>query len=99
MQILAKRKSKSGISGRFGARYGTTLRKRWRNVMALEKGKIKCPRCEMKGYVHRTSTGIWHCDKCDATFTGGAYFIQTQRGLETFRTARRKQRELELVEE
>ncbi len=99
MKILAKRKSKVGISGRFSSRYGATLRKRWKNIMELEKGKIKCPRCEIRGSVRRTSTGIWHCKKCGATFTGGAYFIQTQRGLEAYRTARRKQRELELIEE
>ncbi|MHA1805772.1 MAG: 50S ribosomal protein L37ae [Promethearchaeota archaeon] len=96
---MARKKSKSGISGRFGARYGTTLRKRWRKVMEREKGKIKCPRCEYRGAVHRVSTGIWHCRKCDAKFTGGAYYIITQRGLESSRISKRKQRELEVIEE
>jgi ribosomal protein L37AE/L43A len=62
------------------------------------KGNIKCPRCETRGTIHRLSTGIWHCKKCDAHFTGGAYYIETPRGAESFRVAKRKQRELEVIE-
>lgn len=91
---------KSGISGRFQARYGANVRKKWRLVMEKEKsGKIKCPRCETKGSVKRVSTGIWYCKKCEARFTGGAYYIETPRGAESFRIAKRKQRELEAIEE
>lgn len=90
---------KVGISGRFQARYGSTLRKRWRLVVEKMKGDIKCPRCETKGSIHRISTGIWHCKKCNAKFTGGAYYIETPRGAESFRIARRKQRETEIIEE
>lgn len=90
---------KVGLSGRFGVRYGANVRKKWRLVMEKSKGKIKCPRCETKGSVHRVSSGIWHCRKCGGTFTGGAYYIETPRGAESFRTAKRKQRELEVVEE
>lgn len=89
---------KVGISGRFQARYGTTLRKRWKTIEEKMKGDIKCPRCQTKGTTHRLSTGIWHCKKCDAKFTGGAYYIETPRGLESGRIAKRKQRELEGIE-
>lgn len=89
---------KSGITGKYGARYGSTLRKRTRVVLSKMKGDIKCPRCETKGTIHRISTGIWHCKKCDANFTGGAYYIETPRGVESFRIAKRKQRELEVIE-
>ncbi len=90
---------KVGISGKFQARYGSVVRKRYRQIMEKMKGKIKCPRCQTKGSVHRISTGIWHCKKCDAKFTGGAYYIETPRGAESFRIAKRKQRELEVIEE
>jgi large subunit ribosomal protein L37Ae len=91
---------KSGISGRFQARYGANIRKRWKLVMERQKGgNIKCPRCETKGHINRISTGIWHCRKCGARFTGGAYYIETPRGTESFRVSKRKQRELELTEE
>lgn len=89
---------KVGISGKFGARCGAMTRKRWRMVVEKMKGKIKCPRCQTLGSVHRVSVGIWHCRKCEATFTGGAYYIQTPRGEQSFRIAGRKQRELEGIE-
>ena len=90
---------KVGLSGRFGARYGSTLRKRWRLIEEKRYGKIKCPKCQTRGSIQRISTGIWHCKKCEARFTGGAYFIETPRGAESFRIAKRKQRELETIEE
>lgn len=90
---------KVGITGKYAARYGSTLRKRTRLILEKMKGDIKCPRCETKGSTHRISTGIWHCKKCNARFTGGAYYIETARGTESFRIAKRKQRELEMIEE
>lgn len=90
---------KVGITGRYGARYGSTLRKRARLILEKMKGDIKCPKCETKGSIRRISTGIWHCKKCNARFTGGAYNIETPRGAESFRIAKRKQRELEVIEE
>ncbi len=88
------------ISGRFGSRYGATLRKRWNLIETKRHNhQTKCPRCETRGSIHRIAVGIWHCKKCNAKFTGGAYFIETPRGAESFRIARRKQRELEVVEE
>ena len=90
---------KVGISGSFQARYGSTLRKRWKLIVEKMKGDIKCPKCETRGSIHRVSTGIWHCKKCNAKFTGGAYYTETPRGAESFRIAKRKQRELEVIEE
>ena len=99
MSILGKTK-KTGIAGRFGARYGSNVRKRWRQIMETEKSKkLKCPRCETVGSVKRISVGIWHCRKCGSKFTGGAYYIETPRGSESFRISKRKQREIEAVEE
>ncbi|MHA1293884.1 MAG: 50S ribosomal protein L37ae [Promethearchaeota archaeon] len=90
---------KVGPAGKFGSRYGSMVRKKWRLIVEKMKGKIKCPKCETKGLVRRISVGIWHCKKCNAHFTGGAYYIETQRGAESFRIAKRKQRELEIIEE
>jgi large subunit ribosomal protein L37Ae len=91
---------KVGWTGRYGARYGANVRKKVRLVIQqLKSGKIKCPRCATVGSIQRDSVGIWHCKKCDATFTGGAYSTVTPRGAESFRVAKRKQRELEGIEE
>ncbi|MFO7794838.1 MAG: 50S ribosomal protein L37ae [Promethearchaeati archaeon] len=91
---------KVDVSGKYGARYGSVVRKRARDIFVRMKSKnIVCPKCKTKGSIHRVSTGIWHCKKCEAKFTGGAYDIVTPRGAESQRVARRKQREIELVEE
>lgn len=90
---------KVSVDGSFGARYGAAVRKKWRLIVQKMRGDIRCPRCQTKGLVHRVSVGIWHCRKCDAKFTGGAYYIETPRGAESSRVAKRKQRELESVEE
>ncbi|MEJ2252171.1 MAG: 50S ribosomal protein L37ae [Candidatus Lokiarchaeota archaeon] len=90
---------KVGITGKYGARYGSVVRKRAKVILEKMKGDLICPRCETKGSIRRVSTGIWHCRKCDATFTGGAYDVRTPRGAESFRIAKRRRRELEIIEE
>ena len=50
------RTKKAGISGRFGPRYGSTLRKRVKKIEEKMKERHKCPQCELKT-VHRVSTG------------------------------------------
>lgn len=100
MVCLLGKTKKVGISGKFQARYGSVVRKRYRQIMEKMKAKnLKCPRCQTKGSVRRISTGIWHCRKCGTNFTGGAYSTSTPRGAESFRISKRKQRELEVIEE
>ena len=66
---------KSRASGKFGARYGKKVRERYSNVEDKQRKKQKCPYCE-KLSAKRLSTGIWKCNKCDKTFTGGAYYLE-----------------------
>ncbi|MCS7097078.1 MAG: 50S ribosomal protein L37ae [Candidatus Methanomethylicia archaeon] len=66
-------KNKVGPTGRFGARYGATIRARVRDIELLMRSDHKCPRCLSIGKVKRISVGIWTCKKCGYTFTGGAY--------------------------
>lgn len=73
------RKKKVGTSGRFGARYGSTLRKRVALIEVTEKKSHPCPNCESVK-VKRVSVGLWRCRKCDYTFAGGAYTPQTKIG-------------------
>lgn len=80
------RTKKAGRAGRFGARYGVTLRQRVAKIEANMKVLHKCPSCQTKA-VRRVSTGIWSCRKCGHTFTGGAYIPATdaQKILRSFR--------------
>lgn len=63
----------SGIAGRFGARYGSTLRKRWKEVMEKRYSEHQCPVCKTEGSVKREASGIWYCEKCGAKWAGLAY--------------------------
>lgn len=70
--MMAKRTKKVGLSGKFGARYGVSVRKRIRDVESVSRARHPCPGCNHMA-VKRVSTGIWKCRHCGLTFAGGAY--------------------------
>jgi len=74
---MGKRTKIVGIAGRFGPRYGSTLRKRFREIMEKRYAPHKCPFCDTKGKVVRISVGLWKCKKCGRVFAGGAYVPRT----------------------
>lgn len=69
-----------GSAGRFGARYGATLRKRVKIIEERMRAPHRCPRCLTPGRLKRISVGIWTCRKCGYTFAGGAWVPRTQLG-------------------
>ena len=69
---MAKRTQKAGATGRFGARYGVSVRRNAGMAMKKKSSKYTCPVCQYR-QVRRRSVGIWHCSKCDYTFAGGAW--------------------------
>lgn len=73
---MSKRTRKAKSVGRFGARYGVSVRRRIREVEVRQKARHECPGCGAPR-VHRVSTGIWECRKCGYKFAGGAYVPQT----------------------
>ena len=74
---MATQKVKS--TGRFGVRYGVTIRKRILKVESVQKYFSDCPSCGFKK-VKRISTGVFACRKCNYTFAGGAYLPRTLAG-------------------
>ncbi len=67
-------------TGRFGPKYGATLRKR---VLTIEKKAEKgqrCPKCKSMNTLARMVTGIWVCKSCGIKFAGGAYIAQMTLG-------------------
>ncbi len=65
---------KMGSTGRFGPRYGKTIREKIAIVEKLQKQKQFCPYCRNKT-AKRISMGIYLCKKCNSKFTGGAYKV------------------------
>ncbi|GAB4310300.1 MAG: 50S ribosomal protein L37Ae [Promethearchaeota archaeon] len=87
------RTKKVGTTGRFGARYGSRIRKRVREIEEVSKRPQKCPKCETRS-VRRVSVGIWECRRCGAKMTGGAWVLVTSQAKVAARTSAAKRREM-----
>ncbi len=62
-------------AGRFGSRYGRSIRQKVVDVEKKQRGWHKCPYCS-KLRVKRVSAGIWHCRSCNVKFAHKAYTIE-----------------------
>jgi len=81
------RTKKVGPTRGLGARYGSTVRKRYIKVVTEMKKLHTCPQCGF-ARVKRQSVGVWKCEKCGFAFTGGAYTPTTKLGLVAKRVAK-----------
>lgn len=61
------------IAGRFGPRYGSSLRKKWKEVMERRYSEYQCPYCANTVTFKRIAFGIWQCPKCNTKWAGAAY--------------------------
>lgn len=95
---MGKRTKKVGPTRGLGARYGSTVRKRYSKIVSSLKKAHKCSQCGAVA-VRRQSVGVWECRKCGFTFAGGAYTPVTKLGIIARRTARGVQPEVPLEEE
>lgn len=71
-----KRTRKVGISGKYGTRYGSTLRKLVKKIEVSQHATYRCVFCG-KDSVKRTCVGIWECRCCKKVVAGGAYTLST----------------------
>merc|ERR1712223_100368 len=69
---MAKRTKKVGIVGKYGTRYGASLRKL---IKRMEVSQHK-PYTGGKT-LKRHSVGIWECKKTGVKISGGAYQLET----------------------
>lgn len=69
---MSKRTKKVGSSGRFGVRYGVTVRKRIADIEAVAKGRHECPKCKAVA-MSRKANGIWFCNHCGAILASSSY--------------------------
>lgn len=73
---MAKRTRKVGIVGKYGTRYGASLRKQIKKIEVSQHSKYSCSFCG-KQAMKRSCVGIWKCKACNKTVAGGAYVYQT----------------------
>ncbi len=73
---MATKSKKSKSSGRFGARYGKTVKARLVKIEEKQRKKQICPFCNKLG-VKRLSKGIWQCTRksCNKKFASNTYSI------------------------
>ncbi|KAK2591223.1 60S ribosomal protein L43 [Conoideocrella luteorostrata] len=71
---MTKRTKKVGVTGKYGTRYGASLRKQVKKMEITQHAKYTCTFCG-KVNVRRHSTGIWNCKSCKRTIAGGAYVV------------------------
>lgn len=79
---MAARVEKLKSTKRFGARYGPRSKVMFDKIERIQRSWQKCPYCNYSN-VKRKSVGIWHCTKCDTTFTGKAYSVREEIKLQT----------------
>ncbi|GAU87238.1 hypothetical protein RvY_00120 [Ramazzottius varieornatus] len=89
---MAKRTKKVGITGKWGTRYGASLRKTAKKLEITQHSKYTCLFCG-KDAMRRSCVGIWSCRRCRKTVAGGAYVYATTAAA-TVRSTIRRLREL-----
>ena len=72
---MATKTKKAKASGRFGSRYGKTVRARMIKVEEKQRKKQKCPFCSKVG-IKRLSKGIWKCPRCNKKFASDVYYLE-----------------------
>merc|ERR1711937_88645 len=90
---MAKRTRKVGIVGKYGTRYGASLRKMAKKIEISSHAKYTCSFCG-KDSLKRTAVGIWKCKGCRKTLAGGAWAPHTSAAV-TVRSAIRRLREMQ----
>ncbi|VVT49579.1 60S ribosomal eL43 domain-containing protein [Magnusiomyces paraingens] len=87
-----KRTKKVGITGKYGVRYGSSLRRQCKKLEIQQHARYSCPFCG-KTAIKRRATGIWNCAGCNKTIAGGAYNLATAAAT-TARTTLKRLRDL-----
>ncbi|KAI2810426.1 hypothetical protein RDWZM_002593 [Blomia tropicalis] len=88
---MAKRTQKVGVTGKYGTRYGASLRKMVKKMEITQHQKYTCTFCG-KESMKRSCVGIWSCKACKKTVAGGAYVFATNSAA-VLRSAIRRLRE------
>ncbi|KAL3537104.1 hypothetical protein ACH5RR_000470 [Cinchona calisaya] len=91
---ITKRTKKAGIVGKYGTRYGASLRKQIKKMEVSQHSKYLCEFCG-KYAVKRKAVGIWGCKDCSKVKAGGAYTMNTASAVTVRSTIRRLREQTE----
>merc|ERR1712139_345501 len=93
-ETMAKRTKKVGVVGKYGTRYGASLRKTVKKMEITQHAKYTCTFCG-KDNMKRQAVGIWKCGtkNCSITVAGGAWNYSTTAAA-SVRSAIRRLREM-----
>uniref|UniRef100_A0A452ZUY2 60S ribosomal protein L37a n=4 Tax=BOP clade TaxID=359160 RepID=A0A452ZUY2_AEGTS len=94
MYLQTKRTKKAGIVGKYGTRYGASLRKQIKKMEVSQHSKYFCEFCG-KFAVKRKAVGIWGCKDCGKVKAGGAYTMNTASAVTVRSTIRRLREQTE----
>ncbi len=89
---MAKRTKKVGIVGKYGTRYGASLRKMVKKMEISQHQVYVCSFCG-KLSMRRNAAGIWECKHCKRVVAGGAWVYSTTAAA-SVRSAVRRLREM-----
>ncbi|KZT56898.1 hypothetical protein CALCODRAFT_555709 [Calocera cornea HHB12733] len=89
---MTKRTKKVGVTGKYGTRYGASLRKQVKKMEIQQHARYTCTFCG-KDSVKRSAVGIWKCRACKKVVAGGAWTVSTTAAA-TVRSTVRRLREL-----
>eukprot|EP01067_Filipodium_phascolosomae_P009088 Filipodium_phascolosomae@DN8011_c0_g1_i1.p1 len=73
---MTRRTKKVGIVGKYGTRYGASLRKQAKKFEISKRVAYSCTFCG-RDRVKRIAVGIWKCKKCQRVYSGGAWQMST----------------------
>jgi large subunit ribosomal protein L37Ae len=73
------KKISGNTTKRFGARYGSNIKRDFLKIEQMQRSRYDCPYCEGKSSVKRASMGIWECRKCGKRFTSKAYSVEAKK--------------------
>ncbi len=92
--MQSKRTKKVGIVGKYGTRYGASLRKQIKKIEVSQHSKYFCSFCGKFG-MKRAVVGVWKCKGCNKTQAGGAYVLNTAASVTVRSTIRRLREQTE----
>ena len=72
---MGSKTKKIGAMGKFGAGYGTNVRKNYNAIDSTQRKRQASP-FYAKAKAKRIASGIWRCEKTGKIFAGPAYSLK-----------------------